>query len=170
MHFDKHRIALSFDIKNSSEVTQTRRGTLRDPNNQRVSLAHAVRCSRAINYYKLMWLSPPLLIGMIIKLGSAQGTYATLPKIIRTETNRRSSLLVFTSPQMLVPYFILQSHTATHTNMQNVFYMIFRWKSTHRQHIQAHLIKCFLDSLEGGRPTLNWQTTSNQLNLNHTSC
>lgn len=158
MHFDKHRIALSFDIKNSSEVTQTRGGTLRDPNNQRVSLAHAVRCGGAINYYKLMWLSPPLLIGMIIKLGSAQGTYATLPKIIRTETNRRSSLLVFTSPQMLVTYILSCSRTQQHTQTRKMCFISFLHENQHRQHIQVHWINFFLDSLEGGRPTLNCQT------------
>lgn len=114
MHFDNYQIALSFDITNSSEVMQTRRGTLRDPNNQRVSLACAVRCGSAINYYKLMWLSPPLLIGMIIKLGSARGTYATLPKIIRTETNRRSSMVVFTRPKCLLLY-PAATHMHTHT-------------------------------------------------------
>lgn len=51
---------------------------------------------------------------MIIKLGSARGTYATLPKIIRTETNRRSSMVVFTRPKCLLLY-PAATHTHTYT-------------------------------------------------------
>lgn len=66
MHFDKYQIPLSFDIMNSSEEMQTRRAAVRDPNNQRGLLTCAVKCISAINYYKLMWLSLPLVIGIII--------------------------------------------------------------------------------------------------------
>ena len=51
---------------NSLEVMQTRRAAVRDPNNQRGLLTCAVKCISAINYYKLMWLSLPLVIGIII--------------------------------------------------------------------------------------------------------
>lgn len=43
-----------------------------------------------------------------------EGTYATLPKIIRTQTNTRSSVLVFTSPKCLL---LILSHSHTHTRM-----------------------------------------------------
>lgn len=66
MHFDKYQIPLSFDIMNSSEEMQTRRAAVRDPNNQRGLLTCTVKCISAINYYKLMWLSLPLVIGIII--------------------------------------------------------------------------------------------------------
>lgn len=74
LHFDKYQIPLSFDIMNSLEVMQTRRAAVRDPNNQRGLLTCAVKCISAINYYKLMWLSLPLVIGIIISQIHAMST------------------------------------------------------------------------------------------------
>jgi len=78
LHFDKYQIVLCFDITNSLEVMQTRGAAVSDPNNQRLSLTCAVWCLSAINYYKWMWLCPPLLIGMIISLQQAEGNICNL--------------------------------------------------------------------------------------------